>query len=108
MADLTGCGNAFCGGFLAEWSRSKDLKEAGVWGCVAGSIMAEWEGVPSLMPRELHWEGVQRVSALRPQARQLRRLPQRITMGLERYAGAGGHITKTRGRQANPSPLRAS
>jgi len=55
--DPTGCGNAFCGGFLASWRAGESLLDAGVWvrparlqyraaltprvrqGCVAASFM---------------------------------------------------------------------
>lgn len=47
VVDVTGCGNAFCGGFLAGLHAGLDLQESGVWGCVAGSIMAEAQGVPT-------------------------------------------------------------
>eukprot|EP00879_Flechtneria_rotunda_P022940 GHRR01024248.1.p1 GENE.GHRR01024248.1~~GHRR01024248.1.p1 ORF type:complete len:330 (+),score=119.16 GHRR01024248.1:648-1637(+) len=46
VVDVTGCGNAFCGGFLAAQHAGLDLQDSGRWGCVAGSIMAEWQGVP--------------------------------------------------------------
>lgn len=46
VVDVTGCGNAFCGGFLAAQHAGVDLSESGMWGCVAGSVMAEWQGVP--------------------------------------------------------------
>lgn len=29
--DPTGCGNAFCGGFLAAWRAGEPLLEAGLW-----------------------------------------------------------------------------
>jgi sugar/nucleoside kinase (ribokinase family) len=29
--DPTGCGNAFCGGFLASWRAGESLLEAGLW-----------------------------------------------------------------------------
>lgn len=47
VVDVTGCGNAFCGGFLAGLDRGLRLQDAGVWGCVAGSIMAEGQGMPT-------------------------------------------------------------
>ena len=53
---MTGCGNAFCGGFLAAWQRTRDLKTAAAWGCAAASFMAECQAVPSLPP---HDRGVQ-------------------------------------------------
>lgn len=47
VVDVTGCGNAFCGGFLAGLDSGLSLQQSGVWGCVAGSIMAEAQGVPA-------------------------------------------------------------
>jgi hypothetical protein len=47
VVDVTGCGNAFCGGFLAGLDTGLSLQDAGVWGCVVGSIMAEAQGVPT-------------------------------------------------------------
>jgi hypothetical protein len=46
VVDVTGCGNAFCGGFLAGLDSGLNLQQSGIWGCVAGSIMAEAQGVP--------------------------------------------------------------
>lgn len=45
--DVTGCGNAFCGGFLAGLDAGLGVLDSARWGCVAGSIMAEWQGVPA-------------------------------------------------------------
>ncbi|KAG2485560.1 hypothetical protein HYH03_015725 [Edaphochlamys debaryana] len=79
VVDVTGCGNAFCGGFLASmyrqgrrseepgapaegtvgeapppaWLGASSLAEAGAWGCVAASLMAEERGVPTTPIREL-------------------------------------------------------
>lgn len=47
VVDVTGCGNAFCGGFLAGLDSGLSLEQSGTWGCVAGSIMAEAQGVPT-------------------------------------------------------------
>lgn len=52
VVDVTGCGNAFCGGFLAGLHAGLSMLDAARWGCVAGSIMAEWQGVP---PAEMLW-----------------------------------------------------
>lgn len=47
--DPTGCGNAFCGGFLAAWRAGEGLREAGLWvrsplsllcACSAGCVPA--------------------------------------------------------------------
>ncbi|KAF6266108.1 Ribokinase-like protein [Scenedesmus sp. NREL 46B-D3] len=52
VVDVTGCGNAFCGGFMAGLHAGVSMLDAARWGCVAGSIMAEWRGVP---PAEVLW-----------------------------------------------------
>ena len=44
--DPTGCGNAFCGAFVAAAHAGAGLREAVAWGCAAGGTMAEHEGVP--------------------------------------------------------------
>jgi hypothetical protein len=42
-----GCGNAFCGGFIAELSgNGGTVRDALAWGTVAASIMLEYVGVP--------------------------------------------------------------
>jgi hypothetical protein len=62
VVDVTGCGNAFCGAFLAAWGNSSSLLEAAAWGCVAGGIMAEWRGVPVPPPAALHELAASRLS----------------------------------------------
>jgi hypothetical protein len=52
VVDVTGCGNAFCGGFMAGLHAGLSMLDAARWGCVAGSIMAEWQGVP---PSNVLW-----------------------------------------------------
>ena len=46
VVDVTGCGNAFCGGFLSSFDRSRDVLKSALWGGVAASCMAEEMGVP--------------------------------------------------------------
>jgi sugar/nucleoside kinase (ribokinase family) len=46
VVDPVGCGNAFCGGFLAAAHAGKGLAEACAYGCAAGGTMAEHRGVP--------------------------------------------------------------
>ncbi|KAI8065243.1 Ribokinase-like protein [Gongronella butleri] len=49
IVDVTGCGNAFCGGFMVGWLESKgDPVVAAAYGSVAASYVAEQVGVPSL------------------------------------------------------------
>lgn len=47
VVDVTGCGNAYNGGFLAAWERGEGILTAGVWGSVAASFMLASRGVPS-------------------------------------------------------------
>jgi sugar/nucleoside kinase (ribokinase family) len=35
-----GCGNAFCGGFLASRLAGEEVLDGAVWGSVAASVMA--------------------------------------------------------------------
>ncbi len=69
--DPTGCGNAFCGGFLASWRAGEPLVDAGLWGCVAASFMLEAQAVPLQPPRALAAAAAQRVQALRSRAKRL-------------------------------------
>lgn len=50
--DLTGAGNAFCGGFLAGWVQTGDLRQAGLYGVVAASFLVEQVGLPAAEPRD--------------------------------------------------------
>jgi sugar/nucleoside kinase (ribokinase family) len=40
VVDSTGCGDAFCGGFLVGWNEREDLLEAGLCGAVSASFVA--------------------------------------------------------------------
>jgi sugar/nucleoside kinase (ribokinase family) len=44
--DPTGCGNAYCGGFLAAWAAGERIEDAAVWGAVCASFMLETQGMP--------------------------------------------------------------
>ena len=47
VADVTGCGNAFCGAFLASLlTEGETIEDALAWGASAASLMAEAVGVP--------------------------------------------------------------
>lgn len=46
VVDPTGAGNAFCGGFLAGWVQTGDLRLAGLYGAVAASFLVEQVGLP--------------------------------------------------------------
>lgn len=38
ILDPTGCGNTFCGGFLAGWYKTRNLLTAALWGSVSASF----------------------------------------------------------------------
>ncbi|MDX1520222.1 MAG: PfkB family carbohydrate kinase, partial [Anaerolineae bacterium] len=50
VVDPTGAGNAFCGGFLAGWGLTGDLRLAGLYGAVAASFLVEQVGLPAYQP----------------------------------------------------------
>ena len=65
VVDVTGCGNVFCGAFLAALGPGgASLAEAGAWGCAAGSIFAEWNGVPEATPLAMYQLARERVELL--------------------------------------------
>ena len=47
VVDVTGAGNAFCGGFLVGWVQTNDLRTAGLYGAVAASFLVEQMGLPA-------------------------------------------------------------
>jgi sugar/nucleoside kinase (ribokinase family) len=53
VVDTTGCGNAFCGAFLAALQSRLATPEAGAIAVSAGSLMAEVEGVPDVIAAEM-------------------------------------------------------
>ncbi len=48
VVDSTGAGNAFCGGFLAGWVQTSNLRTAGLYGAVAASFLVEQVGLPQV------------------------------------------------------------
>ncbi|MCB0211617.1 MAG: carbohydrate kinase family protein [Anaerolineae bacterium] len=50
VVDVTGAGNAFCGGFLVGWAQTGDLRTAGLYGAVAASFLVEQVGLPQPIP----------------------------------------------------------
>lgn len=46
VVDRVGAGNAYCGGFLAEWLDTHDLAQAGACGAAAASLAIEQVGLP--------------------------------------------------------------
>lgn len=68
VVDPTGAGNAFCGGFLAGWVLTGEIRQAGLYGTVAASFLVEQVGLPE--PRsELFDEAKQRLARLEARAR---------------------------------------
>jgi sugar/nucleoside kinase (ribokinase family) len=52
VIDPTGAGNAFCGGFLAGWVQTGNLRLAGLHGVVAASFLVEQVGLPPVRRRD--------------------------------------------------------
>ncbi|MDX9864876.1 MAG: carbohydrate kinase family protein [Anaerolineaceae bacterium] len=66
VVDTVGAGNAYCGGFLAGWVETRDLKMAGLYGAAASSFLLEQVGLP-VFGSEILKETQERVDMLRPQ-----------------------------------------
>ncbi|KAH8550093.1 Ribokinase-like protein [Umbelopsis sp. PMI_123] len=65
IKDVTGAGNAFCGGFCYGYLQNKDIIEAAMYGSVSSSFAIEQVGVPRLDATEEIWnEGPPAVSRL--------------------------------------------
>ena len=64
VVDPTGCGNAFCGGFLAALQAGEPLEAAAQWGCVAASFLANCQAVPDCAPSELRLLAATRLQSL--------------------------------------------
>lgn len=71
VVDPTGAGNAFCGGFLAGWVQTGDLRLAGLYGVVAASFVVEQVGLPQPGPNRSE-EAQQRLAKLEGTIRSLR------------------------------------
>ena len=50
--DTTGCGDAFCGGFLAGWCEAGDLRTAILYGTVSASFVGEDFGAAHALVRD--------------------------------------------------------
>jgi ribokinase len=50
--DTTGCGDSFCGGFLAGWCESGDLRTAVLYGTVSASFVASGFGAEHCLLRD--------------------------------------------------------
>jgi len=51
VVDPTGGGNAFCGGFCAGWTQSREIVTAATYGNIAASFVIEQYGLPRLEHR---------------------------------------------------------
>ena len=76
LVDPTGAGNAFCGGFLAGWVQTGDLRLAGLYGVVAASFLIEQVGVPAPRP-EIKAEAQQRLAVLASRVQPFSLSPQK-------------------------------
>jgi len=97
--DVTGCGNAFCGGFLAAYDRTKgNLLESALHGCVAASFMAEERGVPKLPIPGLQGRAQQRMEELRKRAVAVSGQPRKASVSVT--ACLANVMIRRAGRQA--------
>lgn len=71
VVDVTGAGNAYCGGFLVAWVRTRDALHAALCGAVSASFTVEAWGVPAVGKRQIVEEAQARLERLR----QLQRAP---------------------------------
>ena len=63
ITDVTGAGNAYCGGFLVGYTRTTDMVQAGMYGAVSASLALEQFG--ALYSRtDLHTLAEQRLATL--------------------------------------------
>lgn len=68
VVDVTGCGNAFCGGLIAGLQEGQPLSLAAVCGNVSGSILAEYKGLPTDIPAvTLRDEAMKRARLVSPE-----------------------------------------
>jgi sugar/nucleoside kinase (ribokinase family) len=70
VIDPTGAGNAFCGGFLAGWAQTGDLRLSGLYGAVAASFLVEQVGLPRVETRRGE-EAKRRLAVLQASATRL-------------------------------------
>ena len=70
VTDPTGAGNAFCGGFLAGWTLTRDIRQAGLYGAVSASFLLEQIGLPVPGP-DFRAEARQRLTHIEPEVRRI-------------------------------------
>jgi ribokinase len=66
VVDVTGCGNAFCGAFVAAVQAGRGAGAAAALGCAAASVVAEARGVPAAAAWGVQGEVRRRAERLRP------------------------------------------
>lgn len=54
VVDVTGGGNAYCGGFLVGWLEHADIKQAGARAAVSAAITLEQIGPPAISPERVN------------------------------------------------------
>jgi sugar/nucleoside kinase (ribokinase family) len=63
VKDVTGAGNAYCGGFLVGYVETDDIKMAAMYGAVSASFAIEQFGIP-MITAETQQEACRRLAAL--------------------------------------------
>lgn len=70
IIDPTGCGDAFCGGFLSRWMQTYDPIDACIYGNITASLAIEGSG-PFFLMDALPGLALARIEALTPQVRRM-------------------------------------
>jgi sugar/nucleoside kinase (ribokinase family) len=68
VVDVTGAGNAFCGGLLVGWCETGDLRRAAAYAAVSAAITIEQDG-PPLIDEGVMADAGRRAEAILPQIR---------------------------------------
>lgn len=71
VVDPVGAGNAYCGGFLAGWLQTGDLREAALRGAASASFLVEQVGVPQTLDETVRAEARRRCDQIRGQAQMI-------------------------------------
>lgn len=71
VVDACGAGNAYCGGCLAGWVQTGDLRLAGLYGAVSASFLVEQVGLPPAELPAQRAEAQRRLAALQPRAERI-------------------------------------
>ncbi|GBF88120.1 26S proteasome regulatory subunit [Raphidocelis subcapitata] len=103
VRDVVGCGNACCGATLAALAAGEPLAAAAAWGCAAGSVMAEVEGVPRAPPRELRADAAERQARALALARPAAPLGKRGALRVEASAAGRARAAVRRAAAGRPT-----